>query len=512
MQDIIIAIDIGTTNVKCVAADRSLRILGESQSEYETHCVGIARFEQDSEDWWLHSKLALAGALKQAGASPSSVVAIAVSSQAPTMLPVDADDKPLRPTLIWMDRRSERQCRDMNAQLGEDRVFGITGSAADPYYTFGELLWYRENEPEKYERTHCILQCNGYVNFKFCGEMTIDRAHASLTQCYDVNRGDWSREIMDHYGVPVSLMPRVVECTEVIGGVTAQVSAETGIPEGTPVLGGYVDANGAGLEGGVFEDGSVVEMSGTSSVVIVGTTQKYISKKLTYMYGSYPGQHYLVCSMSTTGASLKWYRNNLYKGGPGNAYDNLNRMIETQCPEPTSLIYLPYLAGERAPIWDSHAKGAFLGITLNTCEAELVRAIQEGAAFALMDNLSEVYKTGAKVHKMRAVGGSTHSDIWMKIKASVIDMPIEIPRHNMGAPGGVLAMIAAALGDYASIQEAAKAKFEVVRVIEPERRWVERYKEQFGLFKRYYEGCRETFRLVDEMRARQYSAHIDRKG
>ena len=305
-------------------------------------------------------------------------------------------------------------------------------------------------------------------------------------------------------------MPRVMDCTEIIGGVTAQASRETGIPVGTPVLGGCVDANGAGLEGGVFEDGSVVEMSGTSSVVIVGTSQKYFSKKLTYMYGSYPGQHYLVCCMSTTGGSLKWYRDNLYKGGPGNAYDNLNRMIETQCPEPTSLIYLPYLAGERAPIWDAHAKGAFLGLTLDTKEADLVRAIQEAAAFALLDNLEEVYKTGARVQKMRAVGGSTNSDIWMKIKASAIDMPIEIPRQNMGAPGGVLAMIGYALGDFASIQQAAMANFQIDRVIEPERRWVERYREQFGLYKRYYEGCRETFRLVDEMRARWGAAANDK--
>ena len=502
MRDIIIAIDIGTTNVKCVAADRRLRKLGECTSEYETHCVGIASFEQNCEDWWEHTRIALAGALRQAAATPADVAAIAVSSQAPTMQPVDAQGDPVRPALIWMDRRGGAQSRDMTERLGEDNIFRIAGSIPDPYYTFDELLWFKENEPEKYARTHCVLQCNGYVNFRFTGEFTIDRPHASLTQCYDVNAGDWSREIMDAYGVPVSLMPRVVDCTEVIGGVCRQAAMETGIPEGTPVLGGCVDANGAGLEGGVFEDGSVVEMSGTSSVVIVGTAEKYFSKKLTYMYGSWPGQNYLVCCMSTTGASLKWYRDTLYKGGSGNAYDNLNRLVMEQCPEPTSLIYLPYLAGERAPIWDPHAKGAFLGLTLDTREGELVRAIQEGAAFALMDNLAEAYRTGVQVKRMRAVGGSTNSDIWMKIKASVIDMPIEIPRQNLGSPGGVLAMLGYALKEFDSIQQAAMANFEIDRVVEPEKRWVERYREQFGLYKRYYEGCRETFRLVDEMRSK----------
>ena len=503
MKSIIVAIDIGTTNVKCVVANRALHMLGQCQSEYETHCVGVAWFEQNPLDWWAHAKLALAGALEQAGVPASEVAAVAVSSQAPCMVPLDAEGQPLRPALIWMDRRSDAQCEAMNRTLGEDLIFHDTGNIADPFYMFGELLWFKENEPELYDRTRCVLQCNGYVNYRLTGEQTIDCVHASITQCYDVRRHCWSEAMLSAFGVPASILPRVVDDAEIIGGVCAAAARETGIPAGTPVLGGSVDGVVAGLEGGVFGDGEAVEMTGTSSVLVLGTTEPHFSKKLTYIYGAIPGQHYLLGCMSTTGGALKWYRNTLMRGSAHGAYDRMNQLIEAECPEPTPLVFLPYMAGERAPIWDTHAKGAFLGITPDTREADMLRAMQEGATFALMDNLTEGLRAGADVRVMRAVGGHTHSDIWMKIKASVLNMPIEIPRQSYGAPGGLLGLLGYALGDYGSIVEACDAYFVIDRVVEPVARWVDWYRDQFMIFKQYYDRCRDTFRMADEMRAKR---------
>lgn len=500
MKDVIVAIDIGTTNVKCVVADRKMQVLADCTSEYRTHSTGIARFEQDCEDWWKHSKIALSCALDRAGVSPSSVVGIAVSSQAPTMLPVDAAGKAVHPALIWMDRRSDAQCARMNECLGADRIYEVTGNTADPFYTFSELLWFKQRRPEAYARTRCVLQCNGYVNFRLTGEFTIDRTHASITQCFDVNRGCWDEEILRCFDIPTGILPRVVECDEVIGGVCEAAAKETGLRPGTPVLGGAVDGAAASLEGGVFRGGDAVEMSGTSSVLLVGTDEKHSSPNLTYMYGAIPRQHLLLGCMSTTGGALKWYRDELFAQGEGNAYDRMNRIILADCPNPTPLIFLPYMAGERAPIWDTHAKGAFLGVTFDTREADMLRAIQEGAAFALMDNITEAKKAGAEIRSLRAVGGSTNSDIWMKIKASVTDMPIEIPRQNLGAPGGLLALLASKLGEFASIREACGAILEIERTVEPVNEWVDWYRDQFEIFKAYYRGCKDVFRMSDEAR------------
>lgn len=505
VKEVIVAIDIGTTNVKCVVADREMRVIADCVSEYKTHSVGIARFEQDCEDWWTHTKIALSCALAKAGLSPSCVIGIAVSSQAPTMLPVDANGKAVHPALIWMDRRSDAQCAQMKDNIGADRVFEITGNTADPFYTYGELLWFKQECPEAFERTHCVLQCNGYVNLRLTGEFTIDRTHASITQCYDVTKGCWDEEMLRAFSVPAGILPRVVECDEIIGGVCEAAAKETGLRPGTPVLGGSVDGAAAALEGGVLKSGDAVEMSGTSSVLLVGTAEKHCSPNLTYMYGAIPGQHLLLGCMSTTGGALKWYRDELFAQGEGNAYERMNKIILADCPEPTPLVFLPYMAGERAPIWDTHAKGAFLGLTFDTREADMLRAIQEGAAFALMDNLTEAKMAGAKIDRLRAVGGSTNSDIWMQIKASVTGMPIEIPSQNLGAPGGLLALLASKLGDYASIEEACGAILKIERTVEPVERWIEWYKDQFEIFKAYYKGCKEVFRMSDKARQKKWN-------
>ncbi len=500
MKDTILAVDIGTTNVKCVVATRDMHVLSDAGSEYKTQSTGIAYHEQDPEDWWTHTKAAIAGALRKAGVLPSNVAAIAVSSQAPTMLPVDRTGRAVHPALIWMDRRGEAQCRQMERDMGAEFIYATTGNVSDPFYTFGELLWFKENLPSHYERTDCVMQANGYVNLRLTGERTIDRAHASITQCFDVDRGDWSDDMLSAYGIPRSLFPRVVDTDEVIGGVSALAARETGIPEGTPVLGGSVDGAAAALEGGVSHGGAAVEMSGTSSVLLVGTNGKYTSPNLTYMYSAIRGQHLLLGCMSSTGGALKWYRDNVYSNKSEESYAAMDREIELDCPAPTPLIFLPYLAGERAPIWDVHAKGAFLGITFKTKQADLLRAMQEGAAFALQDNVAEVRRAGAVVRSLRAVGGSTRSDIWMRIKASVVNLPIEIPKSNLGAPGGLLAILSSRLGEYSSIQEAVDALVKIDRVVEPVSAWVPWYQEQFELFKEHYRQTKSSFERADQMR------------
>ena len=499
MNDVILAIDIGTTNIKCVVARRNMQFLADAECEYKTHSPEFLFYEQDCEDWWTHCKLAISRALAKAGTSAADVAAIAVSAQAPTFLPVARDGSPLCPAMIWMDRRSDRQCRQMELDFGREAIFRATGNVPDPFYMFGELLWFKENMPQQYEKTACVLQANGYVNYRLTGEMTIDRTNASITQCYNVINEDWDDAVLSKYGVSRAILPRIVDTDEVIGGVSAQASAETGIPAGTPVLGGAVDGAAAALEGGVSHQGRAVEMSGTSSVLLVGSESMHTSENLTYMYSAIRGQHLLLGCMSSTGGGLKWYRDNIFADKGEGCYAQMDRIIEKECPDPARIVFLPYLAGERAPIWDSHAKGAFLGLTFDTNQGEMLRAVEEGAAFALMDNLREALRSGATIETLRAVGGSVRSDIWMRIKASVTNMPIEIPKSSLGAPGGLLAILGYRLGEYASIQEAVDANLQIERVVEPVPAWVPRYGEQFQMFKEYYRQLKGSFERADRM-------------
>ena len=301
--------------------------------------------------------LALQVAAAKAGVRASEIGRIAISSQAPTMLPVDAAGRPLCNALIWMDRRSDAQCIDMGRTIGSEDVYRITGNKADPFYVYSELLWFKQNQPALYEKTRWILQANGYLNLRLTGSFTLDATHASITQCYDVLQHCWSSELLRPYGVPAELFPPVSQPVEVIGTVTQEAAAQTGLRAGTEVLAGSVDGAAAALEGGVTADGVAVEMSGTSSVLLVGSDRPHTSPNLTYMYSVVPEQHLLLGCMSTTGGVLKWYRDTFCDRTDPESYKKLDAQIIAQCPEPSPLIFLPYLAGERAPIWDTNAEG-----------------------------------------------------------------------------------------------------------------------------------------------------------
>ena len=493
MSEYILAVDIGTSNVKCMIARPDMTVLAEADSEYETLCTGAGRYEQDPELWWRHMILALQAAAAKASVRTGEIGRIAVSSQAPTMLPVDAAGRPLGNALIWMDRRSDAQCIDMGRRIGDGTVYRITGNKADPFYVYSELLWFKQNQPALYEKTRWILQANGYLNLRLTGSFTLDATHASITQCYDVLHRCWSSELLQPYGVPAELFPPVSQPVDVIGTVTQEAAAQTGLRAGTEVLAGSVDGAAAALEGGVTADGVAVEMSGTSSVLLVGSDRPHTSPNLTYMYSVVPEQHLLLGCMSTTGGVLKWYRDTFCDRADPAIYKKLDAQILAQCPEPSPLIFLPYLAGERAPIWDTNAKGVLAGITCATTQAEIIRAAEEGAAFALMDNITEARASGAQLRTLRAVGGSVNSRIWMQIKASVAGMPIEIPASCHGAPGGMLAVLSCAEGEFASIREAAANLVRIRETVDPVAAWIPVYQEKFELFRSTYRHLKPDF-------------------
>lgn len=492
MKEIMLAIDVGTTNAKCIAFGVGMQVLGEGASEYETLATGGNGYEQRPEDWWIHTKAAMAKALKRAGCSASQVVQIAVSAQAPTLLCLDGAGKPLRNAMIWMDRRSDSQCAWIERALPGKRVYQITGNSVDPYYPLSGLLWVRENEPWVYEKTRCLLQINGYINYKLTGELSIDEPHATVTQAWDIRGGCWSDEIIEALDLDRAWLPRVQRVFDTVGRVSREASEETGLPLGCQVLAGCPDASAAAFEAGVSASGVAAEMSGTSSVLMLATERIHTAECMTYIKSAIPDQHMLLGTMSTNGASLKWFRDTLYRdtGDGGNAYARMNDEIARDCPGPSRLLFLPYLAGERAPIWDTMARGAFYGITLGTTRAEMMRAVMEGGALAFFDTCLGARAAGVRIKKLRAVGGTTNSRIWMQIKASLLDMPIEIPRTNLGAPGGMMAIMAYARGEYGSIEEASEALVEIGQVVEPVPVWTNFYRDRYQLYKKLYETTR----------------------
>lgn len=492
-----LGIDIGTTNVKSVLFGEGPRAAAEATYEYPTAFPAPSWAQQNPDHWWEGAIATIRSVLSQSGIDAANIKAVAVSCQSPCALLVDRDGSPLHDALIWMDRRSTEELELLDRTVGSQRIFEITGNRLDTYFMLSELLWFKRRHPELLEKTWKILQANGYVNLKLTGEFTIDSSNLSLTQVNDLKEKKWSRALLDAVGVDPSIVPKVFDCGEVIGSVTQQAAVLTGLKAGTPVLAGAVDASVAALEAGVQQN-IALEMTGTSSVMLIGLDKPLTTISLSHLSGINDHTHYLYGAMSSTGGSLKWFRDTLYGGETPekDAYVRMDTEVLRDAPEPSHLLFLPYMVGERAPIWNPDARGVFFGLSMGTGRAQMIRAIMEGAAFALLDNLGEAEKTGLRPQQIYVLGGCSNSDIWLKIKASVINREIIVPCNTLGAPGGLACLMAAYTGEFDTPEQAAAAGFRAAKRIEPVAAWVPWYKELYQEFKRLYESVEPNFKSL----------------
>jgi xylulokinase len=295
-----LGIDIGTTNIKSVIFAEKAKPIAQAIYEYKTYFPRPSLAQQNPDDWWKGTTDTIHRVLYETGIDPAEIAAVAISSQAPTMLPVDSAGKPMYDALIWMDRRSIRQCNNLLETIGNNEIFRITGNRVDPFYLLGKLIWYCENYPGVSKKINKLLSPNGYINFKLTGEYSLDPANASLSQAYDVTMNCWSEKLLDTAGVDSSIFPHITEGHLPIGQVSAWASSATGLKKGTVVLAGTVDGAAAAMEAGISGGGVAAEMTGTSSVLLKSSKELTPSFNLTSMYSAIPGEYLSLGAMSST--------------------------------------------------------------------------------------------------------------------------------------------------------------------------------------------------------------------
>ncbi len=468
-HDLLIGIDIGTTSVKAVLFDRQGVILGEAAHEHPTAFPHPNWAEQDPDDWWRGVCLTLRRIFTANAHAAVDVAAIGVSCQAPTPVAVDRSGLPLYPAMLWMDRRTDPQCAWLQAHVGAEAVKQINGGRIDPFYTAPKLAWLQQHQPDVLRGAHAILHANGYIVHKLTGAFSMDASHGPLTLFFDSRHGEWSQTLVDGMGFDAALLPPVFPCSQVVGEVTAQAAAACGLAPGTPVIAGMADGTAASLEAGVVAVGDAVEMTGQSTVLLICSDQPYLDDELIPLGHAIPGRHLVVGALSTSGGALRWLRDQLGEPECSEAlrhgrdpFDLLTELAASSPPGANRLIFLPYMFGERSPIWDSNARGVFFGLSLATAKADLVRAVLEGGAYGLRHNVETAARAGFAAGILSSVGGGSRSALWNQIKADILQRPIRLPRTATGAPLGDAMAAAAGAGLYPSVADAA-AQHELLR-------------------------------------------------
>ena len=500
MEPLLLGIDAGTSSVKAVLLDLGGNLRAVCQAEYPLHHLRPGWVEQDPEDWWRATCQAIREALAKVPHGAERVVGLAASSQAPTLLPLDRAGRPLRPAIIWMDRRAEEESVYLTELLGAEEIHRITGNRPDAFYLAPRLLWLRRHEPDVMRRTWQFVQVNGYLNYRLTGRLTVDPAHAVLMQMRDRSTGEWSAPLCSACGVDAAQFPQIMESHCVHGEVTAEAAAATGLRAGTPVMAGTVDSPAAALEAGVTEPGIAVEMTGTSTVVIIPNDRGLTEPALIAMPHALPGIHLLLGAMVSSGGCLRWFRDQL--GQPevraaqetgGDAFDLLTRQAAQVAPGSDGVIFLPYMMGERSPLWHTNARGVFFGLSLATGKAALVRAILEGAAFALRHNVEVAAHAGAAVREMRSVGGCSRSDLWNRIKADVLGLPVLLPRTSVGSPFGAAILAGMGAGVFPDVRKSLVEMVRLDRRFEPNPANHERYSQIYRVFRDLYVHLKDDF-------------------
>ncbi|WDD92965.1 FGGY-family carbohydrate kinase [Burkholderia sp. FERM BP-3421] len=511
-MEYVIGVDIGTQSTKALIADRHGALVAQHASHYQPDTPRPFWAEQWPSVWRdaLAASVARCVADAQArGIAPGAIRALAVSSlYGGSGIPVDDAVEPLHPCLIWMDRRATAQADAVRARPDLDRLLAITGNGVDSYYGYTKILWLREHRPDVWARTRWFLPPNAYLAYLLTGEIAVDHSSAgNLGGVYDVARRAWSQEALDLLGIPARMMPeRLVASSDPVGALLPDWAARLGLDAGIPVIAGGVDAAVATFAAGVTRPGQHVAMLGTSMCWGYLDHRADARHGLVSMPHVFNGAHdlYVFGGAIAAGASVTWYREQFCQAEIAAARaepdGDPHRLLEAQAARVPAgaggVTFLPYLMGERSPVWDAQASGAFIGLSLFHTRAHLYRAVLEGVAFALRHNIEAGRRgTGALDERLIVVGGAAHSDLWMQIIADVTGFPVWTIEQDVEAAMGaaLLAALGAGLVDDAAARRGWVTLAERARP-DPERRAL--YDARFGVYADLYPALRPLMHRV----------------
>ena len=470
-----VGIDVGTSGVKGLAIDPQGTVLARAEHGYRLSTPHPNWAEQDPDDWWRATQAALAELRKTTGAPD----AIGLDGQMHSLVALDKAGRPLRPAILWNDQRTGAEAREIEQTIGLERLIELTGNRALPGFTAPKLLWLRHHEPDTYAGIARIALPKDYVRFKLTGDHATDVSDASGTLLLDVARRRWSEEVITALDLHADWLPPVHESPTVTGHTA----------DGIPVAAGAGDQAAGALGVGVDKPGPLSVVLGTSGVVFAALDHFAADPqgRVQAFCHAVPERWHVMGVMLSAAESLRWLRSVL---APSIPYDELDERAKRWPAGSEGLTFLPYLTGERTPHIDPEARSAFAGLSVRHDLGALVRAVLEGVAFGLRDCLDLVAALRVSPRVGRASGGGARSDLWVRIVASALELPLERVAVDEGAAFGAAVLAGVAAGEWPDVPTAVAATVVARETIDPVPEWVEVYREQLPRYRALYPALR----------------------
>ncbi len=477
MSTALVGIDVGTTAVKGVAIDPHGSILARAEAGYPFRTPQPGWVEQDPEDWWRATESVLSE-LRAAAGPPAG---LGLSGQMHGLVALDSADQVLRPAILWNDQRTVAECREIEDTVGLQRLIALTGNRALPGFTAPKLLWLRRTEPDVWSRVAHVMLPKDYVRLRLCGTRATDVSDASGTLLLDVPGRRWSAAMLDALELDAQILPEVLESPALSGSMA----------DGTPVAAGAGDQAAGALGVGVTRPGPLSIVLGTSGVVFAAG-EEFVADPLGRLHAfchARPKAWHVMGVMLSAAGSLGWARDVM---APGLSFEELLEGAENWAPGVEGLTFLPYLAGERTPHADPDARGAFVGLGLRHDRPALMRAVLEGVAFGLRDCLDLIRELGLEARVGRVSGGGARSELWLRIVASALELPLERVAVEEGAAFGAALLGGVAAGVWPDVDDAVTATVRTSGEIDPVTEWVEPYREAAARYRALYPALGNT--------------------
>ncbi len=462
-----LGIDVSTTASKALLLDEEgvVRAVGRSAHTLQTPRPGWS--EQSPDEWWRATQHAIREACEEAGCTGDDIRGVGLSGQMHGLVALDGDQNPIRPAILWNDGRAADECDLIRARLGLGSLIRHTGNDAFAGFTAPKLLWMRTHEPDLFDRIQHVLLPKDYIRLKLSGELATDRAGAGGTLLLDLESRDWSEPVLKALELPMEWFPRTYEGTDMTGRVSADAARLTGLKAGTPIVAGGGDQAAQAVGVGAIKPDVFALTIGTSGVVFAPTEQPFVDPhgRVHAFPNAIPDMWHVMGVMLSAAGSLQWYRDTL---APGVGFDELIAEADSISPGSEGLTFLPYLSGERTPHANPNARGAFIGLSLAHSRGHLTRAVLEGVAFGLKDNLELLRNAGlAMPAELRASGGAMGSALWGQILSDVLAISLVTVDASEGAALGAAMLAGTGCGGWANIDEAAKNTVRTGPIIAP---------------------------------------------
>lgn len=483
---VLLGIDFGSGGCKVTAIDGTGIILGEASVEYTTHYEHQGWSEQDPDDWYPAMCEALAK-VRNKGVDFSAIKAVSFDGSTHNAVLMDENMNPIRRTIMWTDQRSVKECIYLK-ENHLDTIFRTAYQMPSPTWTLPQMMWLKNNEPEILKKTKHILFVKDYVRYLVTGLAATDYIEAQGTLFYDMPHQKWSEELAQLAGIDPAALPELVKPTDLLGKVTAKAAADTGIPEGTPVVCGTSDSAVEDYGAGAIEPGDCIVKLATAGNVNVMTAEAHpYQTTLTYSH-VIPGMWYTVSATNAAALCQRWFRDLFCDAEKieaqrigTKAFELMDQQAAKSPVGANGMFFHPYLQGERSPYWDANLRGSFTGMAISSTKGDFMRALLEGVAFSLLDCYGVIELMKLPVKRIFLIGGGARSRLWSEIVCNVFNLPVQVSSPGDASFGSAL-LAGTGIGLFENSADAVRKCLRIDRELTPDPAMAEQYA---GLFRKY---------------------------